>query len=156
MARAITTSYSTEEREEIINHVLIELASGRPISRILREDENMPASSQFWRWIYAEGTPEQQDKLARARGDGMEALLDEALVIADDAEEEKAAVSKAKLQIETRIRMAQMLKPKTYSPKLDVTSNGETIGAAAQLQAARMRAIGSSEDPPRIADSSGQ
>lgn len=95
----------------------------------------------------------------------MEALLDEALVIADTPEiGEEVTVEKdtdeagkpetvvkvrkgdmlghRKLQIETRIKMAQMLKPKTYSPKLDVTSNGETINFAAQLEAARRRVQG--------------
>lgn len=45
-----------------------------------------------------------------------------------------------RLQIETRIKLAQMMKPKTYGPKLDLTSNGETLGAAEMLQAARKRA----------------
>jgi hypothetical protein len=32
-----------------------------------------------------------------------------------------------------------MLKPKTYGPKLDLTSGGEKIGLSAELEAARKR-----------------
>jgi hypothetical protein len=44
-----------------------------------------------------------------------------------------------KLLIDTIIKQAQMLKPKTYGPKLDLTSGGEKIGLSAELEAARKR-----------------
>lgn len=44
-----------------------------------------------------------------------------------------------KLLIETIIKQAQMLKPKTYGPKLDLTSGGEKLGLAAEIEAARRR-----------------
>jgi hypothetical protein len=45
-----------------------------------------------------------------------------------------------KLVVETYIKAAQMLKPKTYGPKLDLTSGGEKLGLSAELEAARRRA----------------
>jgi hypothetical protein len=45
-----------------------------------------------------------------------------------------------KLLIDTIIKQAQMLKPKTYGPKLDLTSGGERIGLSAEVEAARRRA----------------
>lgn len=47
-----------------------------------------------------------------------------------------------KLLVETLIKSAQMLKPKTYGPKLDLTSGGEKIGLSAEVEAARRRAAG--------------
>lgn len=44
-----------------------------------------------------------------------------------------------KLLIETIFKSAQMLKPKTYGPKLDLTSGGEKLGLAAEIEAARKR-----------------
>jgi hypothetical protein len=45
-----------------------------------------------------------------------------------------------KLLVDTLIKSAQMLKPKTYGPKLDLTSGGEKLGLSAELEAARKRA----------------
>lgn len=152
MATRITGVYSEEQRADIIAHVIAEVASGRPVSRVLKEDEGMPASSQFWRWVYVDGTPELQSKVARARGDGQEALLDEIVPIADeklpaDPDKARAAVAHRKLRIETRVRSAQMLKPKTYSPKLDITSDGEQINFASQLERARKLAQDGTDAP---------
>jgi hypothetical protein len=44
-----------------------------------------------------------------------------------------------KLLIDTIIKQAQMLKPKTYGPKLDLTSGGEKIALSTELEAARQR-----------------
>lgn len=43
-----------------------------------------------------------------------------------------------KLKIETYFKAAQMLKPKTYGPKLDLTSDGKALGLAAELEAAKV------------------
>lgn len=45
-----------------------------------------------------------------------------------------------KLLVDTLIKSAQMLKPKKYGPKLDLTSGGERIGLSAEVEAARRRA----------------
>jgi hypothetical protein len=161
MARTITTSYSDKERAEIIEHVLAETATGRFISRILVEDENMPGASTFWRWIFADEN--LRAKVADARAHGVEALLDECGEIADDGRNDfverenkdgstyvaldKEAVLRSKLRVETRIKLAQMLKPKTYGPKLDLTSGGEKLGLSAEIEAARRRVAKGEEQP---------
>jgi hypothetical protein len=153
--------YTAEERDEIIAHVLVNVASGRFVSRIFREDETtasgikLPAHTTFWRWVLEDTTGELEQKVADARAKGIEALLDECGEIADDGRNDfverenkdgstyvaldKEAVMRSKLRVETRIKMAQMLKPKTYGPKLDLTSGGEKIGLSAELEAARKR-----------------
>lgn len=145
MARPISTSYTDEERAEVAAHVLVNVACGRFVSRIFREDEatsegvRLPAAGTFWRWVLEDETDELDEKLVQARARGVEALLDETLDIADETEfdtikgEDGAErpnsewISRSKLRIETRIKLAQMLKPKTYGPKLDVTSGGERV-----------------------------
>jgi hypothetical protein len=44
-----------------------------------------------------------------------------------------------KLLVDTLIKSAQMLKPKTYGPKLDLTSGGDKIGLASEIEASRKR-----------------
>lgn len=51
-----------------------------------------------------------------------------------------------KLLVDTLIKSAQMLKPKTYGPKLDLTSGGEKIGLPAEIEAARRRSAGNERD----------
>lgn len=154
MAAPISTTYSEAERELIILHVLAELSGGRAVSRILREDEGMPAQSQFWRW-HAE-SEELQVKVARARENGVEAVMDETLEIADDGTNDWVErsrddgstyealngehVQRSKLRIDTRHKYAQMIAPRKYGPKIDVTSGGEKIDLPGAIEEARRRA----------------
>lgn len=135
MGRTITTTYDGEEKEKILTHVLAEVAGGRPISRILREDDDMPSPAAFWGWQLAD--PDLMEKVTQARAHGSEALFDEAIDIADDLEDSPKSRS---IRVTTRIKAAQMLKPKTYGPKLDLTSGGEKIGLSAEIEASRRRA----------------
>jgi hypothetical protein len=178
-------AYTDEERAEIIAHVLVNVACGRFVSRIFREDdmtENgilLPAEKTFWYWILVDDAANDGElgkKLAQARTHGIEALLDEVPLIADtpvmgeevsierdpELEEDRKRgsvtdlngnpvdgtivkvkrsdmIAHRKLQIETRIKIAQMMNPKKYGPKVDVTSGGEKIGAADAVQEARLR-----------------
>jgi hypothetical protein len=147
---------TAKDRERIIAHVLAETATGRFISRILAEDEGMPGATTFWRWIFDD--EELRAKVADARAQGVEALLDECGEIADDGANDyverqrgdgstfialdKEAVMRSKLRVDTRIKLAQMLKPKTYGPKLDLTSGGEKLALSSELEAARRRIAG--------------
>lgn len=159
MAATIASTYTDEERQRIIEHVLAETACGRFVSRILAEDEGMPSGATWWRWVFNDETLE--NKVTQARARGVEALLDECGEIADDGLNDyvekqgkdgstymafdKEAVMRSKLRVDTRIKLAQMLKPKTYGPKLDLTSDGKAINIAAEVEAARRRASGQGE-----------
>lgn len=150
-----TKNYTEEEKDEIIAHVLVQVATGRFISRILAEDEGMCSPPTFWKWVIVDGNEDLSNKLAHARARGIEALLDECGEIADDAindyverkrgEEtytafDKEHVQRSKLRIETRIKLAQMLNPKKYRPGLDVTSGGKELSSTEELEKARLRA----------------
>ncbi len=134
MAAPISTTYTPEEREKIVAHVIAELSGGRAVSRILREDDGMPERTTFWGWC--SGDLDLANKVARAREAGVEALLDETLEIADDAsgdhtngEFKTEHVQRAKLRIESRREYARMIAPRKYGQKIDVTSGGEKLQA---------------------------
>jgi hypothetical protein len=160
-------AYTDEEKAEIIAHVLVNVASGRFVSRVFREDDiiangvRLPNQATFWRWIFEDDNlPEDQseklcEKLVRAREFGVEALIDEAVDIADisthdtvireDADggtSERANtewITRSRLRVETRLKVAAMLKPKKYGAKLDLTSDGKRLGIAEQINLARQR-----------------
>jgi hypothetical protein len=139
MAAPISTTYTAEERERIVGHVLAELSGGRAVSRILREDEEMPDVATFWRWHFEdEGL---REKVAHARENGVEALMDETISIADDStrdwrkskddEDEREFapdhVQRAKLRVDTRHKYAQMIAPRKYGTKVDLTTGGQPL-----------------------------
>ena len=157
-----TTRYSPEERAKIIAHILAEVSGGRNVARILREDEGMPSKAVFWQWHFSD--EQLQDQLARARENGIEALMDDAIDIAHTPMEgeivttesggEGGPVTKTrredmlghrKLMIDTIIKAAQMMKPKKYGPKLDLTSGGEKIGMAEAIERGRQRALNNAD-----------
>lgn len=129
--------YNEAEKTKIIDHVLVELACGRSVNRILAEDDEMPASSQFWKWHFE--SEDVQEKVARARAAGVEAKLDECVQIADEADGKESAAA-AKVRVDARFKYAQMIAPRKYGPKLDLTSGGEKLGLATEVEAARKRA----------------
>jgi transposase-like protein len=133
-------TYSDEERATIVSHVLAELSGGRAVSRILREDDGMPDQATFWRWHLDD--EDLRGKVAQARANGVESVMDEALAIADVQEmgetitEEPIMVDgkplegvtarkvktedmlgHRKLRVETRFKYAQMIAPRKYGPR---------------------------------------
>lgn len=72
---------------------------------------------------------------ARARGWPRGIAHSERIDIADELSEEAAS---KRTRVEARNKPAQMLKPRKYEPKLDVTSNGQIVGFAELLEARRM------------------
>ena len=152
-------TYTDEQRDEIIAHILMGIAAGRAVTTILIEDEGLCSDSQFWRWYYAD--EELRGKVAQAREHGVEARLERAIHVASTPqmgiiETEKHIMGEdgpypvtevkredmlghRKLLVDTLIKSAQMLKPKTYGPKLDLTSGGEKLGIVERLEAARRR-----------------
>lgn len=159
-------------REEQLAHIYGQVASGRALTRVLDNDEGMPSRTEFWRWHMDDETI--RDNLARARLNGVESLLDEAIDIANtpqigevvthkfdkDGEpiEEKRTedmLGHRKLQVETRIKMAQMIAPRKYGPKVDVTSDNKPLaGVSAGDVAARVAAI--MQDARERRDSGGE
>jgi hypothetical protein len=170
-------AYTEEEKAEIIAHVLVNVACGRPVDRIFREDdmtENgimLCDQSCFWKWVFADPDDEIGGKLARAREYGIEALLDKAIDMAetpmtgeshtierikpadmdindliDNGPQDRVKTvvgdmtAHRKLYIETMFKAAQMLKPKKYGAKLDLTNSDGKLDMAEQVRRGIQRA----------------
>lgn len=157
--------WTDEAKDQAIQHIVSELASGRPVSRVLREDDGMPHRSTFYGWLFSDDG--LADKVERAREFGATALIDEATDIADDATDDAEivydekgrgedrqsypraringkAIRRASLQVDTRLKLAAMIAPRRYGAKLDLTSGGDKLPApaAAQTKVDALIAIG--------------
>lgn len=124
------------DREYCLPEIYARVASGQSLDKVLREDSNLPSASTFWRWHMED--PDIRDNLARARLNGVEALMDESISIADDSGSDYTgtddepvynpeSVQRSKLRVETRFKYAQMIAPRKYGVKVDVTTDGEKI-----------------------------
>jgi len=173
--------FTDEERKTALAHVYGQVASCRALSRVLREvagEIDLPSHSTFWRWHMDD--VDVRDNLARARLNGVEAHLEEAMEIADTPKTGLVVTSKQdkdgneveetrredmlghrRLQVDTRIKRAQMIAPRKYGPKLDLTSDGERVVLDDVARSARLAAIfaaiekqrsGSDEDGDERAD----
>ena len=121
---------SYNERQADI--ILARLSNGESLDMIC-QDKDMPAESTVFLWLQKE--PSFSERYARAREAQAHVLFDQCLAIADDTSKDlivtedgdvtanPSAVARAKLQIETRFRMAGKLSPKVYGERSEsVTS----------------------------------
>lgn len=127
------SSYS----EEIASEILERLASGEPLTKICR-DEHMPCCATVFNWEKrVEGFLE---KVTRARESAADYMSHEIIEIAEETptctiegenwsktQIDPAGIQRNKLRIDTRIKLMQMLKRKTYGDKIAHT--GEDGGA---------------------------
>ena len=131
------SSYS----EAIGNEIVTRLASGQSLHSICKL-EHMPHISTIYDWIGKE--PSFAEHYGRAREHAAHTLFDQMLDIADDSSGDlladgsanNAAIARARLQIETRARVAGKLAPKVYGERIEalsqsvnITNNNLTIDA---------------------------
>lgn len=147
--------------------VLKYIGEGYSLNQALQKVPGAPCWSTFWDWIYdAEKCPVSPQHAAfgqaisRARKKQAAAFFDQCIEIANDKSNDlikrvdkhgneqdtpnPVAVARAKLQIDTRLRLAELIDPTLYavSKRLDVTSNGESINgkpSANSLEDAKAR-----------------
>ena len=127
---------------ELVEAICDRLAKGEPLAQICRDD-GMPDPSTVWDW--RKKHPEVSQAIAHARDVGFDAIADECFAIADDsrndwmdrkAEEgdEKALqfngehVQRAKLRIETRLKLLAKWDPKRYGDRLAQEISGPNGG----------------------------
>lgn len=91
-----------------------ELAMGRPLVRICRE-EDMPAVSTVYLWLTQK--PDFLDMYTRAREDQADTMADELIDIADDVTGDPA---RDRLRLDARKWVAAKLKPRKYGDKVAV------------------------------------
>lgn len=137
-------------RVETANEILERLSNGEPLTKICRDD-HMPSVSTVFLWEQkVEGFSE---KVTRARELSADHFSHEIIEIADENPQvviptkngcyeatDAAGVQRNKNRIETRIKLMQMLKRKTYGDKVGVEHSGSVdLGLADALAKARKR-----------------
>jgi IS30 family transposase len=130
-------------REELGNEIVTRLANGQSLHSICKLD-HMPHISTIYDWIAKE--PSFAEHYGRAREHAAHTLFDQMLDIADDSSRDlledgsanNAAIARARLQIETRARVAGKLAPRVYGERIEqfaqtvnVTNNTLSIDARA-------------------------
>jgi len=107
---------------EIAEAICERLANGEPLARICRDDE-MPAYSTVRKW--ESENAEFSALSARAKQDGTHFLADDSLRIADDKQIE---TQRAKLMIDTRLRLIGKWNAKAYGDKVALTGGDPASG----------------------------
>ncbi|MDZ4056825.1 MAG: terminase [Polynucleobacter sp.] len=109
------------------------MSEGEPLRAICR-DEHMPSWMSVYRWL--ESNEGFSLRIARARELGEQALAEQCLDIADDEQHDWAltkkgvivndvAIGRAKLQVETRLKLLAKFNPKKWgdSNKLELSGH---------------------------------
>ena len=130
----------TKYSQEMADKICEQIAHGKSLRAVCAED-GMPPMKTIYRWL--EANEEFRHQYARAREKQADYFAEEIIEIADSAEAESAAVSKAKLQIDARKWAASKIAPKKYGDKteLDVKSSDGSMTPAVRLDAEEYRKI---------------
>lgn len=105
---------------ELANEICERIALGESLKAICSET-GMPAQSTIFAWLKEIG--EFSEMYARAREMQAHCMVDEIIEIADNVIEEKDAIQKAKLRIDTRKWVAAKYHRKYYGDSTDKAEN---------------------------------
>ena len=102
--------------EKLVERMLDEIASGRSVIGLCREEEWTPNADTWYRWLYRiEGV---SDRYARAKAHQSEREADIILDIADNATNQDYQV--ARLRVDARKWVASKLLPNKYGDKTQI------------------------------------
>ena len=123
---------------ELIDELCERLSKGEPMAQICRDD-HMPAVPTINKWRLED--PDINSRVAQARDEGFDAIAQDCLNIADDNGKDTRitdkgvevtdhdVIQRAKLRVETRLKLLACWDPKRYGNKVDLTSNGNSLPA---------------------------
>lgn len=134
------TGRPSKYSDELVEKICEKIANGRSLRSICAE-AGMPTMSTVCKWLSE--NKEFSEQYARAREKQADYFAEEIIEIADSAEAESAAVSKAKLQIDARKWAASKIAPKKYGDKqeIDVKSSDGSMRPSVRLNAEEFRKI---------------
>lgn len=118
--------------QKIFEVICTRLADGEPLRAICR-DPGMPSYRTVYKW--KEEDADLNARIARAREAGFDALAEQCLAIADDETHDwqlskkgvvtnEVAIGRARLQVETRLKLLAKWSPKKYGDKVALTGDG--------------------------------
>ena len=134
-------SQQSKKTPEVIDEILRRLSDGEPLAVICRSDEKFPHPVVWGRWVDAD--PELAIAYARARDVGADAIATQALTLADGVAVHGESIQKAKLQIETRLKLLAKWNPKLYGEQSKLALTGADGGAV------KTEAVGAAPDAMR-------
>lgn len=123
--------------QEAQDRICSEIAEGKSLRTILREDESgeLPSMATIFRALAADEVFREQ--YTRAREAQADAIFDEILDIADDGKSDtyvdedgnvrtdQEVVARSRIRIDARKWMAGKLRPKVYGDRVDVELGGK-------------------------------
>lgn len=119
---------------EVVEAICERLSEGEPLAQICR-DEDMPAARTVRDWIAER--PDVSAAIARAREDGEDRIAADCLEIADDGSRDYKPnedgrevvdhdhIQRAKLRIDTRLKLLAKWNPKKYGERTTVAGDPE-------------------------------
>lgn len=133
--------YATKKSPEVVEEILARLSDGEPLAAICRSDERFPHPVVWGRWVDAD--EQLAIAYARARDVGAHAIAEQALALADGVAVHGESIQKAKLQIETRLKLLAKWNPKLYGDTTKMALTGADGGAI------KTEAVGAAPDAMR-------
>lgn len=124
----------TKYSQELAVSICEQLCEGVPLTRICKQ-EGMPSFGTVWRW--EQENAEFRELSMRAREVGTHYLANECIEIADDGANDTQTtdegltvvnhdvIQRARLRIDTRLRLIGKWNAKKYGDKLEVDNKGE-------------------------------
>jgi ABC-type nitrate/sulfonate/bicarbonate transport system substrate-binding protein len=132
--------------DQLADEIIADLSKGVPLLEICRR-EHMPEAQSVYRWC--EANPDFAGRFVRARAEGYDAIAQDCVRIADDASRDiiddgrgglmqnNVGAARARLQIETRLKLLAKWDPKRYGDRLAIEAevNTKTLSRADALAA---------------------
>lgn len=129
----------TDYTDEIADTICLRLSEGESLNKICFDD-GMPCKATVYNWLANEKHRDFLDKYTRARERQAETFVDECLDIADMSDFDTKTkttkggdnyevpnhewISRSKLRVETRLKLAEKLAPRKYKPQSGVEVSG--------------------------------
>jgi hypothetical protein len=114
--------------QELADIICSELMLGKSL-RTVTQPEGMPSIVTIFAWMRIH--PEFLNQYTRAKQESADAMAEDILYLADSTEQDKDAINKTRLQVDTRKFLMAKMKPKKYgdSSALDITTKGKELPA---------------------------
>ena len=141
--------------ENFFSTALVDMAGGRPLAHLVREDPRGLSYTKLLNWIHKD--EKRKGMYYQAQALGAEAVADEMLTIADAADNPLEDVQRSKLRIDTRKFLLEVWNKPRYGKESGKSGSGGGVtvvvqrGASVQLVAgeAEKQAL---EDNSRVID----
>ena len=123
-------AYTESQISEVKKKIVEQIALGKSLKSIIKENEEMPCRQTVYLWLNENGTEydkEFSDNYARAREESADIDAEKVEEIARKVIKGKIKPDAGRVAIDAIKWIAGVKKPKKYGNKVDVTSGGEKL-----------------------------